>query len=127
MHFDWTISHERKTRVAESLISCGFLGHVSLFDADNVHARFADSREAVDGHARIPIARTRDFQNALFLPLIAANSAVRGITPASARGCGARAAASPRLRRARSSSGPAPAGSWGTWSLRAGSLRPRSA
>jgi len=77
MHFDWTFRNGRKTRIAESLIPCGFLGHASLFYADNVHARFAESREAVDGHARFSFARNRENKSALFLPLIAANSGFR--------------------------------------------------
>src|SRR6516164_61032 len=77
MHFDWTILRRAKLRITESLISCGFLGHVSLFYADNVHALLAGSREGVEEHPRISFARICNFANALFLTLIAGNSARR--------------------------------------------------
>jgi hypothetical protein len=75
MHFDWIFRRRRNGDVAESLIPWGFLEHVSLLLADNVHARFWNPREAVDALSRFPFAWNHDFANALFLPLIPANSA----------------------------------------------------
>src|SRR5215472_17119377 len=74
MHFHWTTRRVRNRRVTESLISCGFIGRVSLFYADNVRALFSDSHEAVEPLRRFSFVRNRDFQKALLRTLPAANS-----------------------------------------------------
>jgi hypothetical protein len=73
MHFDWTIRRGQKARVAESLISCGFLEHGSLFYADNVHPLFSKAYEGVEPLRRFAFLRIRDFQKALLRTLLAAN------------------------------------------------------
>src|SRR5215469_2926745 len=74
MHFHWTTRRVRNRRVTESLILCGFLGRISLFYADNVHALFASAHEAVEPLRRFSFVRNRDFQKALLQALLAANS-----------------------------------------------------